>query len=77
MHEVDARSGNIVQVTVLEEHPDLMCGPEYVASRKLGVLGQIVRVNTVEGRVTIWVRHGQTMAPYYNYELKLIGQKIR
>lgn len=71
------RLGDIVQVMGLHSTAGMMCGPEAIEARRYGARGSILKIDTCLNAIAlVWVQHGQTTAPYWNYEVTLIGQLV-
>lgn len=82
MRSDEIRVGNIVRVTHIASTEGMLCGPEHMDARKDGATGRIIGLETTaseENHVLVWVRHGttKTVAPYWNYELLLVGELVR
>jgi len=74
MRVEDAWPGNIVKVRVLLSTNGMLAGPEHLAKRREGQ-GKVISVQRVGDNMVVWVKHGDTEAPYWNYELDLIGER--
>ncbi len=69
--------GNVVRVATLHNTTGMLCGPKHLANRRAPVTGRIVsreQCGDDGGTVLVWVKHGKTTAPYWNYELDFLGE---
>ena len=72
--------GNVVRVLALRNTTGMLCDPEHLTNRRAPVMGRIVSCEQCDddgGTVLVWVKHGKTTAPYWNYELDFIGEATR
>jgi len=80
MRGKDVLIGHIVRVLALRNTTGMLCGPEHLANRRAPVMGKVIACEPCdedEGTVLVWVKHGKTEAPYWNYELDLVGERTR
>lgn len=63
----------VVQVVRLAPGVVILASQEHLDARHEGATGTVVSV--VHGQEDlIWVQHGRTTAPYFSYELSLLGE---
>ncbi len=74
MEGADIRHRQIVRVTHLSPGVRILASQEYLDARREGAVGTVFNLHWEDTHVLAWVRHGNTLAPYYNYELRLVGE---
>ena len=67
----DAQRGNLVQVDRLITTAGLLVGPGLIKNRRADARGIVLRGDPAN--CIVWVKHGGTVAPYWDSELVLIG----
>jgi hypothetical protein len=67
----DVALRQIVRVTSLSSTP-ILAGPQHSEARQEGAVGQVIGVTREDDTALVWVKHG-SVAPYWPYELALVG----
>jgi len=71
--------GDIVRVTHLSPGVVILASEEHLGARQEGVQGRVVALHSqgyADGVQLVWVRHLGVVAPYYDYELALVGTPV-
>lgn len=70
------KQGQIVRVSHLSRGALILASQAHLDARLEGATGKIVSVNrtaTEALEAVFWVKHGNATAPYFSYELVLVG----
>ena len=78
MQPSDAKSGQVVRVIHLTPMPGILASPEHLEGRQVGMIGQVKSLTFLsdydeQEPCIVWVLHQGKVAPYWNYELALVG----